>query len=48
MKLVLMGTGTFAEPAFDRLMANSHEVVCLVTQPDKGQGTKAQIGRAHV
>lgn len=42
MKLVLMGTGTFAEPAFDRLMATSHEVVCLVTQPDKGQSTKAR------
>ena len=42
MKLALMGTGTFAEPAFDRLMATSHEVVGLVTQPDKGQSTKAR------
>lgn len=37
-----MGTGTFAEPAFDRLMSTGHEVACLVTQPDKGQNTKAR------
>lgn len=37
-----MGTGTFAEPAFDRLMSTSHEVACLVTQPDKGHNTKAR------
>lgn len=42
MRLVLMGTGTFAEPAFDRLMSTGHEVACLVTQPDKGQNTKAR------
>jgi methionyl-tRNA formyltransferase len=38
VKLVLMGTGTFAEPAFAQLMASQHSVASLVTQPDKGQG----------
>lgn len=37
-----MGTGTFAEPAFDRLLSTGHTVACLVTQPDKGQNTKAR------
>lgn len=37
-----MGTGTFAEPAFDRLLSTGHAVACLVTQPDKGQNTKAR------
>lgn len=38
MKLVLMGTGTFAEPAFAQLLASQHTVASLITQPDKAQG----------
>jgi methionyl-tRNA formyltransferase len=45
----MMGTGTFAEPTFDALLADRHEVVGLVTQPDRptGQerGSTRQIGR---
>jgi len=42
MRLVLMGTGTFAEPAFDRLLAAGHDVPCLVTQPGKEKQSKAR------
>lgn len=37
-----MGTGTFAEPAFDRLLSSGHEVACLVTQPDRAQAARAR------
>ncbi|HXG11734.1 MAG TPA: methionyl-tRNA formyltransferase [Gemmataceae bacterium] len=49
MRLVMMGTGTFAEPTFEALLASPHQVVGLVTQPDRpaGQerGSTRQTGR---
>ncbi|WP_437207276.1 methionyl-tRNA formyltransferase [Planctomicrobium sp. SH664] len=39
MRLVMMGTGAFALPAFERLLASGRNVVGLVTQPDRtGKG----------
>jgi methionyl-tRNA formyltransferase len=38
MRLVMMGTGTFAEPTFEAVLAGPHPVVGLVTQPDRAQG----------
>lgn len=38
MRLVMMGTGKFAEPTFQALLAGSHPVVGLVTQPDRPIG----------
>jgi methionyl-tRNA formyltransferase len=38
MRIVMMGTGTFAEPTFEALLAGHHEVVGLVTQPDRPAG----------
>src|SRR5205809_137520 len=50
MRLVMMGTGTFAEPTFRTLLLGSHQVVGLVTQPDRpiGQerGTTRQTGQS--
>src|SRR5947209_7916490 len=49
MRIVMMGTGTFAEPTFEALLASPHQVVGLVTQPDRpaGQerGSTRQTGR---
>jgi methionyl-tRNA formyltransferase len=49
MRLVMMGTGTFAEPTFEALLNGPHPVVGLVTQPDRvaGQerGSTRQTGR---
>lgn len=49
MRLVMMGTGTFAEPTFQALLTSSYQVVGLVTQPDRviGQerGSTRQTGR---
>jgi methionyl-tRNA formyltransferase len=38
MRIVMMGTGTFAEPTFQALLQGVHPVVGLVTQPDRAIG----------
>jgi methionyl-tRNA formyltransferase len=38
MRLVMMGTGTFAEPAFQALLPGPHPVLGLFTQPDRQAG----------
>jgi methionyl-tRNA formyltransferase len=38
MRLVMMGTGSFAEPTFRKLLESDHAVVGLVTQPDRATG----------
>lgn len=38
MNLVMMGTGSFAEPTFLELLNSTHKVVGLVTQPDRATG----------
>ncbi len=38
MRLVMMGTGSFAEPTFAAILASSHQTVGLVTQPDRVTG----------
>lgn len=49
MRVVMMGTGTFAEPTFEALLVSRHDVVGLVTQPDRAVGEKRgstrQIGK---
>jgi methionyl-tRNA formyltransferase len=41
MRLLMMGTGTFAEPTFEALLAAfSGEVIGLVTQPERDGGNK--------
>jgi methionyl-tRNA formyltransferase len=50
MRLVMMGTGTFAEPTFEALLANfPGAVVGLVTQPEREAGSKRgstrQVGK---
>jgi len=39
LRVVMMGTGTFALPAFRKLIESSHQIVGLLTQPDRtGKG----------
>jgi methionyl-tRNA formyltransferase len=45
MRLVMMGTGGFAEPTFEALLGSKHEVVGLVTQPDRVVGEKRSTTR---
>jgi methionyl-tRNA formyltransferase len=49
MRLVMMGTGLFAEPTLEALLASPHTVAGLVTQPDRvagaERGSTRQTGR---
>src|SRR5262249_55462481 len=49
MRLVMMGTGLFAEPTLEALLASPHTGVGLVTQPDRAagqeRGSTRQVGR---
>lgn len=40
MRLVMMGTGLFAEPTFEAILNGPDEVVGLITQPDRESGGK--------
>jgi methionyl-tRNA formyltransferase len=44
MRVVFLGTPTFAVPAFHSLLAHSYEIVAVFTQPDRpaGRGQKLQ------
>lgn len=44
MNVIFMGTPEFAVLSLERLLQSSHEVVCVVTQPDRpaGRGHKVQ------
>jgi methionyl-tRNA formyltransferase len=54
MRIVMMGTGTFAEPTFQSLLQRAHPVVGLVTQPDRvigherGSTRRAQHGMKEI
>ena len=43
IRLIMLGTGDFALPTFEHLIATGHDVVALVTQPDRPQGRKQEI-----
>ena len=45
MRIVMMGTGTFAEPTFEALIAAGEVVVGLVTQPERDTGRKGSSTR---
>ena len=42
-RIVMMGTGTFAEPTFEALLEQRYPVVGLVTQPDRNIGRGARL-----
>jgi methionyl-tRNA formyltransferase len=43
LRIVMLGTGDFALPTFVHLCETGHQVVALVTQPDRPQGRKQEI-----
>jgi methionyl-tRNA formyltransferase len=43
MKIVFMGTPDFTLPILDALKAAGHEIILVVTQPDKPRGRKAEL-----
>ncbi len=43
MKIIFMGTPDFTIPILDALVQAGHEIVLVVTQPDKPKGRKAEL-----
>jgi methionyl-tRNA formyltransferase len=43
IRIVVLGTGDFALPIFDALCNSGHQVLALVTQPDRPQGRKQEL-----
>src|SRR3989454_280946 len=48
LRIVFMGTPAFAVPTLDRLLASRHDVVGVVTQPDKPRGRGQKVSDAPV
>jgi methionyl-tRNA formyltransferase len=42
-RIVMLGTGDFALPTFEHLCETGHNVVALVTQPDRPQGRRQEL-----
>lgn len=42
-RIVMLGTGDFALPTFEHLCATGHNVIGLITQPDRPQGRKQEL-----
>jgi methionyl-tRNA formyltransferase len=42
-RIIMLGTGDFALPTFEHLIETGHDVVALVTQPDRPQGRKQEL-----
>ncbi len=43
IRIITLGTGGFALPMFDQLCDTGHQVVALLTQPDRPQGRKQEL-----
>ncbi len=43
VRIVVLGTGDFALPTFEHLCETGHDVIALITQPDKPQGRKQEV-----
>ncbi len=43
VRIIMFATGDFALPTFERLIETGHDVVALVTQPDRPQGRKQEL-----
>ena len=43
LRIIMLGTGDFALPTFVQLCETGHNVIALITQPDRPQGRKQLI-----
>src|SRR5450755_4657222 len=48
MRVVFLGTPAFAVPTLEALLAAGHEVICVVTQPDRPSGRGRQLSASPV
>jgi methionyl-tRNA formyltransferase len=43
IRIIVLGTGDFALPTFEHLCDAGHEILALITQPDRPQGRKQEL-----
>ncbi|MFA5199539.1 MAG: methionyl-tRNA formyltransferase [Candidatus Omnitrophota bacterium] len=48
MKIVFFGSSHFAVPALEALINSRHEIICVVTQPDKQKGRHLHVSGTEV
>ena len=48
MKIIFFGSAHFAVPALEALIKAEHELVCVVTQPDKKKGRHLHVSQTDV
>ena len=48
MRVIFFGTPSFAAPTLAALIASSHEVVGVITQPDRARGRGQKVTHAPV
>lgn len=48
LRIVMLGTGDFATPTFEHLLKTGHQVIGLITQPDRPQGRRQEIVPARI
>ncbi len=48
VRIVFLGTPAFAVPTLERLLASAHEVVAVVTQPDRPRGRGQRVSESPV
>ncbi len=48
MKIVFFGSAHFAVPSLNVLIKSAHEIICVVTQPDKRKGRHLQVSGTDV
>jgi methionyl-tRNA formyltransferase len=48
LRIVMLGTGDFAVPTFERLASGRHAVVALFTQPERPRGRRQELVPARI
>jgi methionyl-tRNA formyltransferase len=48
MKIIFLGSAHFAVPSLEALIKSKHELVCVVTQPDKKKGRHLHVGETDI
>lgn len=48
MRIIFFGTSEFAIPSLEALLASKHDVVCVVTQPDRKKGRSLKLSSSPV
>lgn len=48
MRLIFLGTPDFAVPSLEKIANSKHEILCVITQPDKPRGRNGEVSFSPV